>query len=106
MALRREPLSGFDALDPAAQIRLFGKLKLRNCANCARTGDRAGLLLDARGETRIALRASRSPQPTVSDIVFCIDVHCYLLSRAAYRIAFAHEILRLFESIVVYNGPL
>jgi hypothetical protein len=32
-------------LDPRAQIRLFGKLKL---ANCARAGDRAGLLLEGR----------------------------------------------------------
>ena len=32
-------------LDPTAQIRLFVKLKLTNCANCARAGNRAGLLL-------------------------------------------------------------
>jgi hypothetical protein len=30
------------ALDPVAQISLFGKLKLTDCANCARVGNHAG----------------------------------------------------------------
>src|ERR1700738_1860422 len=34
------------ALDAAVQISAFVKLKLTNCANCARAGNRAGHLLE------------------------------------------------------------
>ena len=37
------------ALDPRAQISLFGKLKLMNCANSARLGNHAGYLFDQCG---------------------------------------------------------
>jgi hypothetical protein len=40
-------------LDRTGQIRLFGILKLMNCANCARAGNRAGLLLCAEHERQL-----------------------------------------------------
>jgi len=41
------------ALDAMAQIRVFAKLKL---TSCARPGNRAGLLLDARGTIQMTCR--------------------------------------------------
>ena len=59
------------AIDPVAQIRLLGKLKLMDCANCARVGNHAGFLLDqvlplwwtrgARVPARVAARAATVP---------------------------------------------
>jgi hypothetical protein len=40
------PRPSFRALDPAAQIRLFGKLKLMNCAYSAQPENQAGCLFD------------------------------------------------------------
>ena len=40
------------SLDPVMQIRLFGKLKLMNCADFTRVGSHAGFLFDQSGAIR------------------------------------------------------
>jgi hypothetical protein len=82
------------ALDPTAQLRLFGKLKLPNCANCVRAGNRAGLLFGAsRRDQDLPPRAKVLPT-MIPAIVFRIDIHCYLRSIAAPVLVFAREFPR------------
>jgi hypothetical protein len=94
------------------------KLKLTNCANCARTGNHAGLLLEALGAIRTAGKTAGAPlvgtrgqggresrpkghpynPSTLMFIVICGH-------RRRIDVVFSREILLRLHSIVVYNEP-
>ena len=80
--------------------------------DCARAGNRAGLLFEMLGAIRAAGRLQGRPswapavrhrqgrprgpslRLAISAIVLYVDVHCYLRSFAAHVVVFAREIAR------------
>jgi hypothetical protein len=73
------------------RIEVFAKLKLTDCANCARAGNRAGHLLEALGG------------PSLQSSALMFIVTCGHRRRTGAD--FAREILLHSISIVVYNDP-
>jgi hypothetical protein len=113
------PRPSFPALDPAAQIRLFGKLKLMNCANSARPENQAGCLFDQvravttrraiwgapRGRPLMA-EGAHEGRPCGRQAPCCSpDIFCYSRPVAAHVPELARENLRPCKSPAVYRRP-